>query len=113
MDFQRRVLRYAVPIDGDAHQIGRGRILHVAPARHLVVRDADRALEVWVDVQLPPTWPAVPEPTQDVVVFGTGRVLPERSIHLGSCLMGDRLVWHLYGVTTSRQPQDPEENPVT
>lgn len=103
----RRVLRYAVPIDDQPHEIAVGRVLMAMPARDQPSPGATE-LEVWVEAEVasygrePLHDPRAldtltPLATSPVQVFGTGQLLPEISTWLASCIDG-RLVWHLYGV---------------
>lgn len=60
-------------------------------------------IEVWVQVDVPDNFPADgPLPrTRQVIIVGTGHVVPLDTTWLASCLDGP-LVWHLYqlGPTT-------------
>ena len=91
----RRVLRYEIPVDDKAHPIPRGPVLMVTPWRLIQTSPAGR-VEVWIETEIPDNWPnSDPSTTRDVVVVGTGQLLPDGSRWLGSCLDGP-MVWHLY-----------------
>lgn len=97
----KRVLRYQVPIDDNVHAIPDGAVVHVDTRR----RDA---VEAWVEI---PGEGATGD--MRVQVFGTGHVVPDYAVHLGTALSpsgvsptGDpatapwqkrgALVWHLF-----------------
>lgn len=92
-----RVLRWTVPIDGMAHQIGGGDVVLVD--QRLV--DAENEISVWT-LELPAT-PAFP---RQVSVFGTYEPLDARHRHIGSVVTAwpadphtrNTLVWHVFEV---------------
>lgn len=82
-----RVLRYEVPVDGQAHYFDlNGKIVHVSARREDVV-------EFWaLDTLGPPL-------TREFVVVGTGHPYPGHWKHTGTALSpSGTLVWHLMEV---------------
>lgn len=93
-----RVLRWSVPVDDRAHEIGGGQILHV-DCRPPDLTTPAGIVEIWTleetDENLNTT-----APKRQVQVFGTGHPLPtSHGAFLGSALdLGGRLVWHAFEV---------------
>jgi len=107
MTAPRRVLRYEVPIDGDPHEVAAGKVLMACRKRGS--EWPARELEVWVEVEvLSAGHEKLRDPaalntltaaaTRQVVVLGTGQLVPGEAEHLASCI-DDRLVWHLYEIS--------------
>lgn len=92
----RRVLRFTVAVDGEAHTLDlpHGPPLHVACR---VPDEVDLWFEAVVDGNL-----VLAGMTQRrrLVVLPTGNTIPAHSRHLGSCVdPSGRTVWHLYELT--------------
>lgn len=83
-----KVLRWAIPIDDQPHEIGGGQVLHVGQKP----TDPNDQVNVWT-LELPAT-PAV---TRRVQVYGTGQPVPAQHSPLGSVIAG-YLVWHVFEV---------------
>jgi hypothetical protein len=80
-----RVLKWTVPVDDRPHNIGTGRIAHVA------CQHGPDAVQVWT-VEGPEASPVRP-----VQVFGTGHLVPAYWHHVGSAVTaGGQLVWHVF-----------------
>lgn len=83
----RRVLKWNVPVDDQPHEIGSGRVLHVA------CQYGPESVQVWTLEYGEPT-------TRLAQVFGTGQPLPGTvDAHLGSTVTARALVWHVFEVT--------------
>lgn len=80
----RRVLKWDVRVDDQAHPIGGGPVVLVACQRQPDV------VQVWT---LEDPEPAPPRMAR---VYGTGHHVPPNTWHLGSAVTGV-LVWHLFG----------------
>lgn len=95
----RRVLRYEISINDQPTTIPAGKVVHLSEYRLNTVTGERNRVEVWVEVLVGGSWPAVQNfPTQRVQIFGTGHPLPVDALHLASTLDGP-LVWHLYQLT--------------
>ena len=82
-----RVLKWSVPVDDHPHEIGLGKVMHVA------CQSTPDSVEVWtLELGEPHTMLAQ--------VFGTGQPLPGSvQQHLGSTVTaGGALVWHVFEV---------------
>src|SRR5690606_5774497 len=107
-----RVLRWAIPVDDQWHDIGAGYVVETA-ARQSFQRPGD-LVEIWTLEETPDTGP-VDVPMRSVIVAGTGQPVPEHTEHVGtavvpalqlvpSALAGQRdriesiggLVWHVF-----------------
>ncbi len=85
----KRVLKWTVPVDDLPHQIGSGKVLHVA-----CQYDVDEVM-VWTEEV------DAPQQNRMVRVFGTGHPVPMFADHIGSVLTaGGQLVWHVYELAT-------------
>lgn len=84
----RRVLKWTVPVDDHAHEVGSGPVCLVA------CQTSAEQVQVWTlesDATLGRTWLAQ--------VYGTGHDVPEGALHLGSVMAADgALIWHLFAV---------------
>lgn len=79
----KRVLKWRVPVDGQAHRIGGGPVALVAWQHHLVTE-----VVIWTEE-------GDPAPKRTVRVYGTGHPIPDTSRHLGSVVI-EPYVWHVY-----------------
>ncbi len=80
----RRILKWAVPVDGKYHVIGSGRVA-------LVACQQPRVVSVWTDeVGEAGPWAAK--------AYGTGHPLPVADEHIGSALDAP-YVWHVLALT--------------
>lgn len=81
-----RVLKWNVPVDDRPHEVGTGRVLHVA------CQHGPESVQVWT-LELG-------EPhTRLAQVFGTRQLLPAAvDAHLGSTVVARTLVWHVFEV---------------
>ena len=87
-----KVLRWGVPVDDLAHEIGSGPVVLVA-TRH------EYGVEVWTEE------PDQPHLERQIRVVGTGQQVPEGHRHIGSTLSpSGRFVWHVYENTTPTTP---------
>lgn len=81
----KRVLKWNVPVDDRRHEVGAGRVVHVAAQ----YGDVD-ILQLWTE-----------EETEEVAlieaqVFGTGHEYPDNGVAVGTVLVhGGELVWHV------------------
>jgi hypothetical protein len=108
----QRVLRWAIPVDDQWHDIGAGYVVETA-ARQSFQRPGD-IVEIWTLEDTPDDGP-VDVPMRSVIVVGTGQPVPEHTEHVGtavvpalqlvpSALAGQRdriesiggLVWHVF-----------------
>ena len=82
-----RVLKWSVPVDDRPHEIGMGKVMHVA------CQNGPESVQVWtLELDEPHTILAR--------VFGTGQPLPGSVCgHLGSAVTaGGDLAWHVFEV---------------
>lgn len=80
----QRVLRWDVPVDDDWHEIGGGRVVHVAARAHRK-RPGD-LVEVWTLEGAHP--PGTTEPgKRSVIVIGTGQPAPARTHYVGTAVV--------------------------
>lgn len=81
-----RVLKWNVAVDDQPHEVGYGRVLHVA------CQYGPESVQVWtLELSKPHTRLAQ--------VFGTGQPLPDTvAAHLGSTVAAHALVWHVFEV---------------
>lgn len=109
----QRVLRWDVPVDDQWHEIGGGRVVHVAARAHRK-RPGD-LVEVWTLEGAHP--PGTTEPgKRSVIVIGTGHTAPENTEYIGTAVVpaflvhetgqlrhplevqsAAGLVWHVFG----------------
>ena len=88
---ERRMFRYVVPVDDDAHTFA----LSHSPVA-VAAQDDGRAVEFWAEHTQ--SAPAVKRWFQ---VFGTGQPLPGDARWAGTCpRTPDGIVWHLYEVSS-------------
>jgi hypothetical protein len=82
-----RVLKWSVAVDDQLHEIGAGKVAHVA------CQNGPDSVEVWtLELGGPHTLTAQ--------VFATGQPLPGTvTHHIGSTVAADGLVWHVFGVS--------------
>ena len=84
----RRMLRHEIPVDDDWHSF-------VGSIRHIATRNP-RVVEVWAEHDDDPT---VHDPTQNVIIVGTGHEWPPCAEWIGTALAPSGLVWHLLAAT--------------
>jgi hypothetical protein len=83
----KRVLKWVVPVDDQPHEIGCGKVVHVA------CQSGPELVMVWTEEHAP----GKPEQTREVQVYGTGHQVPMFAEHVGSVVTaGGALVWHVY-----------------
>lgn len=94
----RRALKWPVPVDGEHHLVGVGKVLLVGTQNGDV-----EIVNVWTEEVGVPV-----NPTRRVRVYGTGEAVPDWEEHLGSVVaiahspvgqspVETSLVWHVYG----------------
>lgn len=109
----QRVLRWDVPVDDKWHEIGAGRVVHVAARDHRE-RPGD-LVEVWT-LEDTPGVDTSDLPKRSVIAGGTGHQAPENTEYLGTAVVPTLqlaapaflgtsgevvsragLVWHVFG----------------
>jgi hypothetical protein len=85
----KRVLKWAVPIDGEVHPIGGGPVVLVATQDPLW-NEVQPSVHVWTEEE-----EFDPPLSRDVKVVGTGEDIPLEAVSLGSLVSGF-FVWHVY-----------------
>jgi hypothetical protein len=86
----RKVFRYEVPVDGNAH------VFALTGDPVAVAAVGDNGVEFWAEHD----WRKEPGLSRAFRVFGTGQPLPEDVTWAGTCQRSPGgLVWHLYEVT--------------
>lgn len=79
-----RALKWSVPVDDRPHEIGGGKVLHVA------CQNGPDAVEVWtLELNDSKRW---------VQVFGTGQPLPGSVTAFVGTALASPLVWHVFEV---------------
>ena len=92
----RRIWRFTVPVDGEAHTLD----LPHGPPIHVACR-VPHEVDLWFEAVVDSTLAQVGMTQQRrLVVLPTGNTIPAHSRHVGSCIdPSGRLVWHLYELT--------------
>lgn len=80
-----RILKWNIPVDDQPHEIGTGRVVHVA------CQYDEKSVQVWTEED------AEGKPYQVLAkVVGTGQPFHRNGIPVGSCIaMNGSLVWHV------------------
>lgn len=81
----QRVLRWDVPVDDEWHEIGAGRVVHVASRAHRK-RPGD-LVEVWTLEERPFPGTDELEGPRLVRVFGTGHEVPDEAHYIGTAVV--------------------------
>jgi len=63
------------------------RLLHVAPCREY----PDQRIDLWYEFR-----PGATDRPHRLLVVGTGQTVPPQALYLGTAVMSNGLVWHVY-----------------
>lgn len=81
----KRVLKWTVPVDGQEHSIGDGKVVHVGIQDH-----APESIQVWTEQERDSYLAGV-----FATAYGTGHPIPDHLEHVGS-VVAEPFVWHVY-----------------
>jgi hypothetical protein len=79
----KRILKWTVPVDDQHHDIGAGRVVHVACQHH------PAEVQVWTEET------TGSQSTQRALVVGTGLHYPDDGAAVGTVVVSPGLVWHV------------------
>lgn len=96
----KRVLKWNVLVDDKTHEIGAGKVVHVACQHDFSL------VQVWTEEFDSPG----SSTKRKVKVYGTGGDVPDFHDHIGSVVTaGGALVWHVYALPIPVTAEDIDE----